>query len=60
MRRKASLATLLQAGRTRTIGLASLHVQDNELASEALAATWVSWRILARGPLVVRRYLRRS
>lgn len=60
MRRKASLATLLQAGRTRTIGLASLHVQDNELASDALAATWVSWRILARGPLVVRRYLRRS
>ncbi|MFV8382365.1 hypothetical protein [Corynebacterium hindlerae] len=57
MRRKASLATLLQAGRTRTIGLASLHVQDNELASDALAATWVSWRTPARGPLVVRRFL---
>lgn len=59
-RRPRSLASLLEAGRTRTVGLGSVHVQDNELVSAALASTWISWRARMRGPLLLRRYLRRS
>ncbi|QGU01071.1 hypothetical protein CKALI_00850 [Corynebacterium kalinowskii] len=56
----ARLSQLLSAGRTRLIGLSSLHVQDNELASDALTGMWMSSpRAFAR-PLALRRLQRRS
>lgn len=54
--RRPTLANLLQAGRTRGIGM----VQDSALISEVIAAQWITrWRPLA-GPIAFRRYLRRS
>lgn len=54
--RRRSLANLLQAGRTRGFGM----VQDSSLVSEVLAAQWIRhWKQLP-GPVVLRRYLRRS
>ncbi|MEJ5927844.1 hypothetical protein WG915_04330 [Corynebacterium sp. H128] len=60
MIKPASLPVLLAAGRTRLVGLAAFHVQDNQLASDAFAEMWIRWRSIKLPSLTLRRLMRRS